>query len=151
DEMVDDKQSAVTGVYLKTLGDVQGAVVFMFSRESSLKLSDILLSRKPGETKFIDEKSQSALKELGSILTGAFFSVLADMMGLKVFHQAPSFAMDDAHVLMYGICEGAFGDRKQRLCLATEFIESGSKISGSFAFIPGEEAMRKILEKLVTG
>ncbi len=120
----------------------------MFKRESALKLSDLLLARQPGETKFIDEKTQSALKEVGSILTGAFFSVLADMMSLKVFHQVPYFAFDSAENVMYGVCDQNFGDHNERLCMATEFIESATKITGSFAFVPTEEAMQKILKVL---
>ncbi len=146
--IVGSKDTVVIGVYLKTLGDVQGAVIFMFGKDSALKLSDLLLFRKQGETRFIDEKAQSALKEAGGILTGAFFSVLADMLNLKVFHHAPSFTFDKPDVIMYGVCEEIFSDKKERLCLATEFIESSTKITGSFAFVPGEEAMAKILEKL---
>lgn len=146
--IVGDKGAIAVGIYLKSLGDAQGAVIFMFKKESALKLSDLLLFRKKGETKFIDEKSQSALKELGSILTGAFFAVLADMLGLKVFHQAPYFAFDKAEIIMYGVCGEIFGDHEERLCLATEFIESSTKITGSFAFIPAEDAMERILEKL---
>tara|TARA_Y100000031_G_scaffold151425_1_gene192642 strand:- start:74 stop:685 length:612 start_codon:yes stop_codon:yes gene_type:complete len=146
--MVGDKNIEVAGVYLKTLGDVKGAIIFMFRKESAIKLCDLLLFRKPGETKFIDEKCQSVLKEAGSILTGAFFSVLADMLDLKVFHQAPYYAYDVAEIIMNGVCTEIFGDYKERLCLATEFIESSIKIKGSFAFVPAEEAMKTILEKL---
>ncbi|NQT90544.1 MAG: chemotaxis protein CheC [Candidatus Omnitrophica bacterium] len=143
-----DKTALVASVYLKSLGDIQGAVIFMFKKESALKLSDLLLCREDGETKFIDEKAQSAIKEVNSILTGAFFSVLADMFNLKVFHKTPFYAFDKAEVIMDSVCEEAFGDREERLCLATEFIESSSKITGSFAFIPTQEAMEKLLKQL---
>lgn len=146
--MAGDKDSSTSGVYLQTLGDIHGAVVFLFNKESSMRLGDMLLFRKSGETKFVDEKTQAALKELGSIMTGAFFSTLADMLGLSFFHKTPFFAFDKAENIMFGVCEQIFGDQKKRLCLATEFIESNSKISGSFAFIPENSAMEKILEKL---
>jgi len=146
--VVGDKGAMVAGVYLQSLGDVQGAVIFMFKKDSALKLSDMLLSRDPGKTKFVDEKAQSAIKEAGSILAGAFFSVLADMMNLKVFHKSPYYAFDTAEVIMHSVCEDVFGDRKERLCLATELIESSSRITGSFAFVPTEDAMDAILKKL---
>lgn len=146
--VVGDKEAMVAGVYLQSLGDIQGAVIFMFKKDSALKLSDMLLSREEGKTTFIDEKAQSAIKEAGSILTGAFFSVLADMVSLKVFHKSPYYAFDKAEVIMYSVCAEIFGDHKERLCLATEFIESSSRISGAFAFVPTEEAMGVILKKL---
>lgn len=148
EEMVGDKEMLVAGVCLETLGDIKGAVVFMFDKNSSVKLSDMLLFRKPGRSKFIDEKAQSALKEVGSILTGAFFTVLADMLKLNVFHKTPSFVFDRAEVIILGVCEEVLGDCSKRLCLATEFIESSEKVSGVFAFIPTTDAMNSILEKL---
>lgn len=146
--IVGNKEAEVAGIYLKTLGDVQGTIVYMFQKDSALKLGDLLLSKEDGTTKFVDEHVQSALKELGGILTGAFFTVVADMLKLKVFHQAPYYAYDTAETIMYGVCEEIFGDRSERLCLATEFIESGSKITGSFAFIPTKTAMDGIISKL---
>ena len=146
--IVGDKNKLVIGLYIETLGDVQGALIYMFSKESALRLSDMLLFKKVGETKFIDEKSQSALKEAANILTGAFFSVLSDMLKIKVFHKTPFFAFDKAETIMYAVCENIFKNRDERLCIATEFIESSSKIEGAFAFIPTEEAMKRILKKL---
>lgn len=137
----------VAGIYLKMLGDIKGVVIFMFKRQSVLRLSDMLLFRKPGETKFIDEKSVSAIKELSSILTGTFFAVLADMLDLHVFNQAPNYAYDSAKTILSAVSEDVFGDRNGRMCLATEFIESGSQVSGAFAFIPEASAMDSILEK----
>jgi len=146
--MIGGRELMVVSVYLKTLGDALGAVIFMFQKSSALKLCDILLSRKDGETKFIDEKGQSAIKEVSSILTGAFFSVLSDMLDLKVLHQVPYYAFDKADIIMYGVCSEVFGSSEERICVGTEFIESSNKITGSFAFIPADEAMRKLLEKI---
>lgn len=146
--MVGNKDDIVAGIYLKTLGDVQGAMIYLFKKESALRLTDLLLARTEGTTKFVDEKAQSALKEVGNILTGAFLSVLSDMVGLKVFNQAPHYTLDKAEVIMYGVCDEIFGDHKERLCLATEFIESTSKINGFVAFVPTEKAMNTILERL---
>jgi chemotaxis protein CheC len=146
--MVSETGGPVVGIYLQTLGDIQGALFYMFKKDSSLKLSDMLLFRQRGETKFIDEKAQSALKETCNILTGAFFSVLGDMLELKVLHKDPHFAFDKPEIIMYSVCEEIFGSRQEKTCLATEFIESSSQVSGSFAFIPKDESMQMILEKL---
>ena len=146
--MVGKAREPVVGVYLQTLGDIQGTVIFMFKKDSSLKFCDLMLLRRSGETRFVDEKCQSALKELGSILTGAFFTVLSNMIEIQAFHKTPMFAFDDPETLVLGVCQEIFGDKKQRLCLATEFIESSSKITGAFAFVPTGEAMETILSKL---
>ncbi len=142
------KDDDVAGIYLHTLGDVKGAAVFFFDKDSTLKLCEMMLRKPAGTLKFVDEKGQSALRELGSILTGAFLSVLADMLSLNVFHKTPMFAMDSAKAITLGVCRDVFGDEKKRQCLASEFIESASKITGSFAFIPTDDSMQKIIKGL---
>lgn len=146
--MVGSKEQMVVSVYFRTLGDAIGIIIFMFKQESALKLCDILLSRKEGDTRFIDEKCQSAIKEASNILTGAFLSVISDMLKLRIFNQTPYYAFDKAEAIMYGVCNEAFGNNEERICIATEFIESSSRITGSFAFVPTNEAMDKLLEKL---
>lgn len=149
--IIGDKHKPVLSVYIQTLGESQGAVIFMFERESALRLIDLVRGKKVGETTFIDETTQSVLKEVGSILTGAFFTVISDMMGLRFFHNVPYFASDTAESVMFGVCEKIFGDRKKRMCLATEFIESQHKITGAFAFVPTDETMELMLERLKGG
>lgn len=146
--MAKGADEVVAGVYLETLGDLRGALIYIFNKGSALRLSDMLLFRKEGETKFIDEKAQSAIKEACNILAGSFFAVLSDMLKLNAFHKNPYFAFDKAEVIMFGVCESVFGNRDQRICLATEFIESTSRITGAFAFVPTDETMNLILKKL---
>jgi len=148
ENIIEGADSQFVSVYLETLGDIQGVVIFMFSKKSALKLSDMLLFRDKENSKFVDEKAQSAMKETGGILTGAFFSVLADSFNLNIFHKSPCYAYDNAETIMYAVCDRIFGDHKQRLCLATSFIESTSQITGSFVFVPTEKAMVTILRKL---
>jgi len=98
--MIASTEKMCVGVYLRTLGDIQGALIFMFEKKSALQLSGLLLPRENHDTQFISEKAQSALKELASILTGTFFSVLSDMLGLKVFHKSPHFVFDAPDIII---------------------------------------------------
>lgn len=146
--VIQDKHKPVLAVYLQILGEAHGAVIFMFERESALKLIDLLRGNKVGHTKFIDETSESIIKELGSILTGSFLTVISDMMRIRFFHNIPYFASDTAEAVMMGVCEKIFKDRKKRLCLATEFIEFQHKITGVFAYVPTEKALDLMLERI---
>lgn len=148
DFFVKSVNEPVSGIYIHALGDVNGAVILMFDKRSSLKFSELLLFRSNGNAKILDQKAESALKEMGSILTGAFFTSLADMLGLKAFHKAPVFTLDKAENIIHNACEQVFGETSQRLCLGTELIEPVNKVSGTFAFVPSSNAMKVIWEKL---
>lgn len=136
------------GVYLHTEGDLSGGMVLMFEHSHALRLCDLLLKKEDGTTKTIDEKGRSAIKEIANILTGSFLSVLADMIGLSVYHRTPVITLDSAEAIVNQVCDSAFGNRLQRDCIASEFVETGSQITGSFAFIPAEVTIEKIVSGL---
>lgn len=148
-KMVTEKMGGnVVSIYMEAIGDVKGAIFYVFDKRSAVMLSDMLLFREKGRTKFIDEKCQSALKELGSILSGSFLTVLSDMMNLQVFHKSPQYAFDEVYDILDGVLSEIFGGVQPRMCLLTEFIESSNSISGICAYVPSNEAMQTILEKM---
>jgi chemotaxis protein CheC len=146
-DMMGKKKNAV-GIYIQTIGDIEGVSIFLFDKRASLVLSDILLGRGDHPSVLLDEKAQSALRELGNILTGAFISALSDKLHLDVFHKTPFYVYDDADIVVSGICRQIFGDDEDKFCIATEIIETGLKLSGIFIFVPTPKAMTTILEKL---
>ena len=138
----------VVAPYIRTLGDIQGVMMVMFDRNSAIRLCDLLLSKKPDELEFIDESCQSALKEMGSILTSAFFTTIADTTGLSVFLHIPYFAFDNVRVLTKAIARQVLGAGTNSHCIGAEFVESGTRVTGSFIFIPLKETMKVLTEKL---
>lgn len=149
--VVGEARKLVSAVYLETLGDVGGAMMFMFDKDSVLRLCDFLFFKKGGSTKLIDEAAQSAIKEVSSILTGVFISAIADKLRLSVFHKTPCFVSGSAGTIVKNITNDIHGRAKGLTCISVKFIEPESKFNGSFAFIPTEEAMKMIFSRIERG
>ena len=85
--------SSVAGVYLPLSGDVEGAAIIVFPEENAIILSDLLLKKEPGISKKLDELGESTLSEVGNIITGSYFTVIADMMHAKIIEHTPQFKL----------------------------------------------------------
>ncbi len=85
--------SSVAGVYLPLSGDVKGAAIIVFPEENAIILSDLLLKKEPGITKKLDKLGESALSEVGNIITGSYFTVIADMTHAKIVEHIPQFKL----------------------------------------------------------
>lgn len=85
--------SSVAGVYLPLTGDVKGVAIVAFPEENAIILSELLLKKELGTTKKLDEMGISALSEVGNIITGSYFTIIADMMQAKIVEHIPQFKL----------------------------------------------------------
>ena len=77
----------MTGMLLRMMGDVQGVMLFLFEFKNAVALSDMLLK----DTKFESdaEMHQSALSEVGNILSGAYFNALHKFLDISIVPSIP--------------------------------------------------------------
>jgi chemotaxis protein CheC len=77
--LMGEPDEVVAAVLMQVLGDATGRTIQVFSGDSASRLTGILLGRDPVPfpTGF-GELEQSALKEVGNILVGAYLNALGD-------------------------------------------------------------------------
>lgn len=80
------------GIYLPVGGDAKGAALLVIPNEAAFILSDILLKKKPGTTRKLSRMDKAALKEVGNIICGQYFTVFANKLGIKIIENIPSFS-----------------------------------------------------------
>jgi chemotaxis protein CheC len=145
---IGNKEALVVGVYLKVLGEAQGGIILVFLRESALSLVDILLNQKIGTTKILAELEESALKETGSILSGAYLNALSELMQITLIPSVPKIAFDQAGVVVESIFGHLLNGSNIVLGIETEFVEAATRIKGHFLFMPDAEGIKMMLKKL---
>ena len=87
-----DPEEMTVGIYLPISGDAKGAALLVIPRESAFALSDMLLKRKQGSTRKLTRLDKAALKEVGNIICGQYFTVFSNMLGIKIIEHMPSFS-----------------------------------------------------------
>lgn len=102
-EAVGGREELVAGVYLPVTGDLEGAVLLVFPQRSVLTLADLLMKREVGAATRLSEMDQSAIKEVGNILSGSCLTALSQFLGIKLVEHIPDFACDMVGALVDSI------------------------------------------------
>ena len=100
-----DVEVVVIGVIVRVLGDIPGNILFTLERDVALKIISGLIGK---EQEQITELGNSALCEIGNIVSSSFMNAIASLTNLEIRPSVPAVALD----MMAAI-------------LSTTFIESG--------------------------
>lgn len=150
-EKLGGTEKIITAVYFQAVGNISASILFMFQSSDALRIVDLLMDRKIGETRILDEFSQSALKELGNITTGCYLFAMSEFIKLTIFHSTPSLVTDMLGAVLDGILIRLGMEAEHALIIETEFTVGENIVKGWFLFIPDTEGLRAILDGIGMG
>lgn len=143
---IGDDEEPIAAVLMHMLGDLTGRTLLVFPKQTALRLAEMML-RRPGQVHELGELEQSALKEAGNILSGAYMNALSDFLGLMLLPSPPSLAVDmSAAVLTTAYLQ--FGtDRDTVFAVETQFFmdEEDERLRGFFLLLPDLPSLHAML------
>jgi len=137
-------QTNVAAVYLPFYGDIKGIILIFFSVERAFELSQMLTGSKPHSTEAFSDMEKSAIRELCSILTGAYLGALFKFIHLQVIHGVPTLILDMAQAILDTVLVELENQEEAAIFIKTELIEHGKQITGSFFLIPEAGGLAKL-------
>jgi chemotaxis protein CheC len=145
-----DSEEPIAAVLMHMMGDLTGRTLLVFPRPTALRLAQMMLRRaKRGGAEF-GELEQSAIKEAGNILSGAYMNALSEFMGLMLLPSPPSLAVDmSAAVLTTAHLQ--FGtDRDTVFAVETEFYLTSTQevLRGFFLLLPDVTSLQVLLRAI---
>ena len=145
-------EGLVAGVYLEISGSAPSDILFVLPSQSALVLVEMLTgsSHDPGENELSD-MDQSALKEIGNILTGSYLNALAMFTGLDMAPSVPALAYDMAGAIVDQVLIQVGQVDDYAIIIETEFFEEERVVKGHFFLIPNPGSLGIILERLGVG
>ena len=148
--VVADPEDAVAVILLQMLGDLTGRSILVFPEPTACRLAEMMLQRPRGSSPSISLLEESALKECGNILSGAYLNALADFMHLMLLPSPPLLAVDMASAVLSSAYL-QFGDgRDVVFCVESEFQmrDDGESLRGYFLLLPDTGSLQKILQAI---
>ncbi len=144
-EVVGGADAMVAGVYLRVYGPAPSSILFLLPRDSAFYLVDMLMGRAHGSTVQLNEMDESALMEIGNILSGAYLNALSHFTKLTLLPSIPALAMDMAGAILSVILIqlGQVGDHA--LVIETEFSSDNDGVKGHFFLIPDPGSLGTIM------
>lgn len=138
-------EEVVIGVIVRVLGDIPGNILFTLEKEAALKIISKLTGE---EQEVISELGNSALCEIGNIISSSFMNAIAKLTNLTLMPSVPAVALD----MMGAILSTTFIESGQFdeyiLDLETQFLQENEKLNGHFYYIPMPGSLEKILNSL---
>ena len=148
--VVANPEDAVAVVLLQMLGDLTGRSILVFPEYTACRLSEMMLKRPRGSSPAISPLEQSALKECGNILSGAYLNALADFMHLMLLPSPPLLAIDMASAVLSSAFLQFGEGRDVVFCVESEFQmrDDGEALRGYFLLLPDSGSLQRILQAI---
>jgi len=143
-EAMGGEEQIMAGIYLRIEGDLQGSIMFLLEEKSAYALVGKLMGMQVTE---LDEMAQSALKEIGNIITGSYLNSLSTLTNLTISESVPDLAVDMAGAILSvpAIEFGMVGDKM--LLIQTAFTDD-VELNGFFILVPDLPSYGKLLRAL---
>ena len=141
-------EEPVAAVLMNMLGDLTGRTLLVFPKPTAMRLSELMLRRPQGSSVDLGELEQSAIKEAGNILSGAYMNALSDFMGLMLLPSPPSLAIDMSDAVLTTAYLQFGSDRDYVFCVESEFYlqDIGERLRGFFLLLPDYASLQAILK-----
>lgn len=147
-EALGGPETLVAAVYFQVTGYFSASFLLIIPLKSAYVLADMLLGRKKGETKMLDEAASSALKEIGNISSGSYLMALSEVTKLKLVHSVPGLAIDMLEAILDGVLIKLALNSENAVVLDARFKLEKEMIDGHYLFLPEPEGLDKMLKAL---
>lgn len=143
----------MTGMMVRMMGDIQGAILFLFEFKNSVVLTDMLLKGTKFETD--PNMHQSALSEVGNILTGSYLNALQKFLNLTIVPSIPNVATGSITEVLEDASVEACRDIDKILSIETMFMvhsvghESGlNTLYGDMFMLLDSKSLQTVLDSI---
>ncbi len=141
-------EEIVAGIYLPVTGEVKGAALLIFPKETAFTFCDLLVKREPGTTRKLTELDESALKEVGNIISGSYFTVLANTLHVKITEHIPIFSFDMFGAILGQIVSKFAQEEERVIIIEVEFYFKPKTFRGYFLLLLEMEKLEAIMGPL---
>jgi len=147
--LLGDSNKLVAGIVMNVLGDLTAKILLLLTRESALSLADMLLQKEVGSSKVLSEVGNSAIKETGNIVAGAYMNALNEFLGVMLLPSVPNLVFDIASAILSSLSDGFEGMSSKILSVETQFSEANDKvINGYLLLIPDTPSIGVLLDAI---
>jgi chemotaxis protein CheC len=146
-------EEPVAAILMAMLGDITGRTLLVFSRATALRLASGLSGRQFSDATGLGVLGESALKEVGNILSGAYLNALSEFLGMMLLNSPPDLVIDAAGAVL-DAREAQLGAAGEYVfCVESEFTmqEQGERLRGFFMLLPDRPSLRAMLRAVRLG
>ena len=137
--------SQIVSVVMDMHGSLKGHTLLALPLATGRRLADLMLRRERRSGGVLDMLEESALKEAGNILGGAYMTALSEFLNMTLLPSPPRLTVGTTATVMQAHKEQA-SEAAAACCVETEFTfeEIGERFRGFFLLLPDSESFDAI-------
>lgn len=140
---VSPENDAMTGIYLNIVGDIKGKMLFLLHSSSVDPLVSALMCGMDASM-IPPEMKDSALQEVGNIITASYINSISTMTGLTIDESVPSVVTDTFLQIL-----AAAGVSNDKILFVQSRLQAEQvSVEGNFVFIPDNPSFAVLLKSL---
>ena len=142
-----EEGTEVVSVLMDMSGSLSGHTLLALPLLTARRLADLMLRRERRAGGSLDPLEQSALKEAGNILGGAYMTALSEFLGMVLLPSPPRLSVGTTAEVMEAHRQTA-SSAAAACCVETEFTfeEVGEQFRGFFLLLPDERSFDAIFD-----
>jgi chemotaxis protein CheC len=146
----DADEEPVAAVMMQMLGDLTGRTLLIFPRPTVMRMAEMMLHRPLESTIALGELEQSAIKEAGNILSGAYMNALSDFLGVLLLPSPPTLVIDKSSAVLSNALASPHVDPGTIICVESEFIfiDTAQHVRGFFLLLPDPPSLQVMMRAL---
>lgn len=142
-------ESMVSVVYIEGYSEsFRGMMFLIFPHPEAARMVELVSHCNVNEDRLSDEFSLSVLKEIGNIMCGCYLNTLAEFVGVPLMHSVPQISHDMLGAVMDSILIDLSLESDYALVLETAFTLTSGGCKGFLFFIPTQESLEMIFDKI---
>src|SRR5690606_35238382 len=141
-------EEPVAAVMMNMIGDLSGRTLLVFPSTTARRLAGLMLRREISQLVDFTELEQSAVKEAGNILSGAYMNALSEFLGLILLPSPPALAIDQSRAVLSTAYLQFSDERDFVFCVESEFMMQDvqeERLRGFFLLLPDDASLRAML------
>ncbi|MDR0197546.1 MAG: chemotaxis protein CheC [Oscillospiraceae bacterium] len=141
-------EDIVAAVLVRLKGEVSGMILLLVEQEFAENVLNVFFGEKDIDLLKLNENDVSALTEIGNIMGSAYVSAIAQLTGLEIGVETPSFAVDMLGAIM-SVPVIEFGEVSDKLLCIDKTIEiDGVSMKSNMMLIPTVDSLSNLFGKL---
>ncbi|MFH1414741.1 MAG: chemotaxis protein CheC [Elusimicrobiota bacterium] len=145
-EMMGKNEEYVAGIYFQVYGDLAGSILLTFIRDDAVNLVNMLIPHEEMNNNILSPLGESALKEAGNIIAGAYVTALSKILEKNLLLSTPSIAIDMLGAIIDFIQIEIDQVSEYVIVIKIEFFEQQESIRGNFYLLPNQQFLTNMLD-----
>jgi chemotaxis protein CheC len=140
-------EEPVAAVAIRVDGDLKGVTLLVFPQPIALRVAGLMMGKR---VDLLGEIEQSALKEAGNILSGAYLNALAEFLQMRILNSPPILAVDMSDAVLSSTYLEASEGAEHVFCVESEFQlqNDTAPLRGYFLLLPDPPSLRAMLDTI---